>query len=96
MKETVIIFGEAEKGDFGTLIPIDTLPQLASRLGNPSEGALGIHLAIGAMMFNKNTIYYRVEEEGVGTKGYLHGLSLLLKGGSIPRLTALAPSGCRR
>lgn len=73
----VALFGEAEKGDFYSLLPFNTLSHLAETLGHPPDGSYGLHLAIQTLLFKKEVVYIRVKEEGFSLKDYMKGLDLL-------------------
>ncbi len=71
------IFGEAEKGGFDRAFFCHNLDQLQIHLGNPPENSHGLQLAVQALLFDRNLIFFRVKEEGFSTDDYLHGLRLL-------------------
>ncbi len=78
MHLNIFLFGEAEKGAFQSLIPIDSLPRLSEVLGNPpSSDSLGIPLAIQSLLMNNKVFYKRVEEEGYHFSEYYRGLDLI-------------------
>ena len=79
MKSTVFLFGEAEKGEFGTPFICHSLPQLLENLGNPPEESQGIAYAVQTLLYNHDLIFCRVKEEGFSIKDYLKGLTLLKK-----------------
>ena len=73
----IILFGEAEKGDFHLPFQFSSLIHLADSLGNPPDGSMGLHLGIQTLLFEKELIFIRVREEGFSIKDYMLGLSLL-------------------
>lgn len=93
MPNKIVLFGEAEKGDFHSLLFFSNLPTLAEKLGHPPEGSNGIHLAVQTIMFNQDIIYVRVKEEGFSIKDYMQGLQLLKQTEHIRRLSAICMPG---
>ena len=77
MRYTVAVFGEAERGKFQTAFFCQNLEQLESHLGNPPENSTGIQLAIQALLYERNLIFFRVREEGFSASDYLMGLHQL-------------------
>ena len=76
-RHTVFLFGEAERGDFCTPLICHSLCQLSDTLGNPPEESKGILYAVQALLYNRDLIYFRVKEEGLGLPEYMKGLSYL-------------------
>jgi len=76
-KNTIALFGEAEKGSFNTAYYFERLSDLSDKLGNPPEESLGLHYAVQALLYNQGVIYFRVKEEGYSVKDYLMGLKFL-------------------
>jgi len=74
---TVALFGEAERGAFGKLLYFKTVQDLSFTLGNPPEDTIALGLAVQALMFRRDLIFVRVENEGFSKKNYLEGLHLL-------------------
>jgi hypothetical protein len=89
MKSTVFLFGEAEKGEFGTPFPCRSLPHLLETVGNPPEESLGIQYAIQALHYDRTLIFCRVKEEGFSIKDYMQGCRLIKKGPFGPHLQAV-------
>ena len=79
MRQTIFLFGEAEKGDFCTPLVCKSFPQLAETFGNPPEESLGILYAVQALMFDRELIFFRVKEEGFSISDYMRGIKLLEK-----------------
>ncbi len=77
MKPTVFLFGEAEKGEFGIPLICQSLPELCDALGNPPEESLGIFYAIQTLLYSKQLLFCRVEEEGFSVRDYIKGLNLM-------------------
>lgn len=91
--QTIAMFGEAEKGNFRTAYYLDNLPQLLDRLGNPPENSKGLFYAVQALLFDRNLIFIRVEEEGFSYQDYLGGLRLLQKEARIADIAAYCLPG---
>jgi hypothetical protein len=89
----VVLFGEAEKGCFGTAYYLQSLPQLADYLGNPPPDSEGLIYAVQVIMYERNLIFFRVEEEGYSYHDYFHGLKLLEKNGKELNLSAICLPG---
>jgi hypothetical protein len=79
MRYVVTIFGEAEKGQYRVAHSLKELPQLIDLFGNPPEESQGLFFAIQALLFRRDLIYFRVEEEGFSTPDYYLGLKYLEK-----------------
>lgn len=77
MIHRIVLFGEAEKGEFHSPILFSSLAALADILGHPPEGSVGIHIAIQTLLFQNHVIYVRVKEEGFSVSDYMKGLKLL-------------------
>lgn len=92
-KKTIVIFGESKEGEFQKLIFLNTLPDLANKIGEPTETGTGVHMAIQAMLFNHDILFYKVTEEGFSTNDYLAGLKLLEKDTLSSSLAAIALPG---
>lgn len=93
MRRTVFLFGEAEKGEFCTPLYCRSLPQLADTLGNPPEASLGILYAVQTLLYERELIFFRVEEEGFSTQDYLRGLQLLQSRSVSSELAAICMPG---
>lgn len=93
MDHRIALFGEAEKGDFHSLLFFSCLPLLVETLGHPPEGSYGIHLAIQTIMFKRDIVYIRVKEEGFSIRDYMQGLQLLKQTESVKKLSAICMPG---
>ncbi len=89
-RPTMALFGEAERGQFKKAYVLRELPQLVDVFGNPPENSLGIHFAVQALLFQRELIYFRVEEEGYSVDDYYFGLKHL---SSVKKLHALCMPG---
>ncbi len=90
LRPTMALFGEAEKGQFRKAYVLRELPQLVDALGNPPKDSQGIHFAVQALMYRRELIYFRVEEEGFSGEDYFFGIKHLK---SVKRLHALCMPG---
>ena len=93
MRPTIFLFGEAEKGEYGTPLLCRSMPQLADTLGNPPEDTQGIFYAVQAILFERDLFFYRVREEGFSVQDYMKGLHLLQGKDVISSLTAICIPG---
>lgn len=93
MHHVIALFGEAERGQYAEPIKISNLSQLADYLGNPPEESVGITLAIQALLYQRDLLYLRVQEEGFSTEDYLKGLQSLEKAEAITMLHAVCMPG---
>ena len=91
----VALFGEAERGEFSTAHYCRNLPHLEDLFGNPPPESRGLYLAIQALLYKREVIYFRVKEEGFSTKDYLRGLQVLNKEVDWDPVAVCAPGvGC--
>lgn len=93
MKQTIALFGEAEKGAFKVPHVLCKLPQLVDLLGNPPAESEGLFFAIQAILYNRELIFFRVAEEGFSRIDYLNGLKLLSDREKVKNLNALCLPG---
>lgn len=93
MRQTVALFGEAEKGEINSPLFIKSLTHLNETLGNPPDESRGIFFAIQFLLYEQELIYIRVKEEGFSTKDYLKGMKNLLNKKKVSRLTAICLPG---
>lgn len=77
MKQVIALFGESEKGQLKTPYCLKTLPELMDFLGHPPPESEGLFLAVQALLYERELIYFRVEEEGFSVADYLAGLRYL-------------------
>lgn len=85
----VALFGEAEKGQFHTPYICKDVYELALNLGNPPDESFGIHFAIQALMYEREVLFFRVEEEGFSVDDYLAGFSFLKNKEKVNQLSAI-------
>jgi len=93
MKPVIALFGEAEKGAFKTPHILHQLPQLIDLLGHPPHESEGLFFAIQAILYDRQLIYFRVEEEGFSQIDYFAGLRYLENRDVIRNLTAISMPG---
>ncbi len=94
MKHVVALFGEAEKGQFQKPYRLKDLGQLVDSLGNPPPDSEGISFAVQSLLYKREIIYFRVEEEGFSASDYLHGFNhLLTEKGKEKKIHALCLPG---
>jgi hypothetical protein len=79
----IALFGEAERGQWEKPHLVRDLPALVDLLGNPPEESLGLFFAIQAIMYEREVLYFRVQEEGFSKTDYFFGLKTL-KGKAYP------------
>ena len=77
MRLVVALFGESEKGQFKRPYILKELPQLVDLLGNPPPASEGLFFAIQALLYKRELIYFRVQEEGFSRSDYFHGFETL-------------------
>lgn len=93
MQHTVFLFGAAEKGEHCIPYLCKSLPQLLDTFGNPPQDSLGLLYAVQALLYDRELIYFRVEEEGFSKQDYMRGIRLL-QNKEIPlQLSALCLPG---
>ena len=93
MQHTIALFGEAERGQWAKPHVIKALPKLMELLGNPPENSQGLVFAIQALLYEREVIYFRVQEEGFSKEDYFSGLSHLKDREKIKQLHALCLPG---
>lgn len=93
MKQTIALFGEAEKGAFKVPHLLRKLPQLLDLLGNPPSDSEGLFFAIQALLYNRDLIFFRVTEEGFSSPDYLNGLKYLEDRQKVKKVNALCLPG---
>lgn len=92
-KQTIALFGEAEKGKFQTAYYCETLPQLVEFLGNPPAQSHGLFYAVQVLLYQRNLLFFRVKEEGFSERDYLVGLHLLETQQLFPHISAICLPG---
>lgn len=90
---TIAMFGEAERGEFHIAYFLQTLPELVEYLGNPPPESKGLYYAVQALLFKRNLIFFRVEEEGYSYQDYISGLYVLNKQTIIDNVNAICLPG---
>jgi len=94
MNKPVVLFGEAQKGEYNAAYLCDNLAQLSDFLGEPpTNECKGLQLAIQMLMYNLGVVYFRVHEEGFSTEDYLRGLNFLENRDLFPQLSAICLPG---
>lgn len=93
MRQIIALFGEAEKGAFKTPHVLKALPQMFDHLGNPPAESEGLFFAIQALLYTREVIYFRVEEEGFSKADYFSGLKILTDQEKIRTIHALCLPG---
>ena len=93
MRHVFFLFGEAEKGEYCKPYLCSNLEQLCDTFGNPPAESLGIHYAVQALLFHRELIFFRVEEEGYSLQDYQAGIKLLGDSQKISSLSAICMPG---
>ena len=93
MQRVIALFGEAEKGQWEKPHIVKGLPELIDLFGNPPPESKGLFFAIQALLFEREVIYFRVQEEGFSKEDYFSGLNLLKNRSRIQRVHALCMPG---
>lgn len=93
MRHVVALFGEAEKGQFHVPYLLRDMPQLIDALGNPPPESEGLFFAIQALLFQRELIYFRVENEGFDFVVYQHGIKMLEDREKVKALHAVCLPG---
>ena len=92
-KIRVLLFGEAEKGEYCTPLQLRDVPDLLEKLGHPPEDTQGIDYAIQTLLAGQEVLFFRVHEEGFSLEDYKRGLQLLLNEGNTLQLSAICMPG---
>jgi len=90
---TMVMFGEAERGEFRTAYYCKTLPELVQYLGNPPPESRGLHFAVQALLYERDLVFFRVKEEGFSSQDYFWGLHLLENQETISQIDAICIPG---
>jgi len=93
MKQTIFLFGEAEKGAFCTPILCQSLPQMVDILGHPPGESRGVYYGVQTLLYKREVLFFRVKEEGFSKEDYLRGLKWLQKGHACDSLSAICMPG---
>ncbi len=89
MNGPIAFFGESEKGRFHYPYFCYSLYQLADTFGNPPDDSLGLTFAIQAIMYEREIIFFRVQEEGFSIDDYMKGFEALKDTNKIKQLCAI-------
>lgn len=91
---TVVLFGEAQKGEFQTAYYCKNLGQLSSFLGEPpTNDCQGLQFAVQALLYQRSVIFFRVREEGFSASDYQFGLNFLGNKEFFPSISAVCLPG---
>lgn len=93
MRHTIALFGEAERGHLESAYVVRELRELVDLLGNPPEESQGLFFAIQALLYKREVIYFRVQEEGFSTDDYIAGLKILKNKTLVKDIHALCMPG---
>jgi len=93
MNKVIALLGESEIGRFHFPYFCSSLSQLATTLGNPPSNSKGIDFAIQAIMYERDIIYFRVEEEGFSIKDYMQSIDIIKDRNIVKRLDAICIPG---
>lgn len=92
-KKAIFLFGESEKGRYCTPTFLSSVIQLFECLGDAPKDTQGIAFAIQFLNFQKELVFFRVEEEGFSQDCYAQGFHFL-KQTKIPyQLSAICLPG---
>jgi len=78
VKHTIVLFGEAEKGQFRKPHLVVSLEELVLLLGNPPPDSEGLFFAVQSLLYEREIVYFRVGEEGFSSPDYFQGFQHLL------------------
>lgn len=94
MKHTIVLFGEAEKGQFRKPHLVGSLSQLVDALGNPPPESEGLFFAVQSLLYEREIIYFRVSDEGFSSPDYFQGfLDLIAQREKFKKIHALCLPG---
>ena len=93
MQRVIALFGEAEKGQLEKPYIIRKLPELIDLFGNPPPESQGLFFAIQAILYEREVIFFRVQEEGFSKSDYFSGLKILKNKEKTKKLHALCMPG---
>jgi hypothetical protein len=93
MQRVIALFGEAEKGCLDRPYVISQLPQLLDLLGHPPPESQGLFFAVQSLLYEREVVFFRVQEEGYSLPDYLRGLSLLKDKKQFQKIHALCMPG---
>lgn len=89
----IVLFGEAEKGDFGKGYYCSALEELAEIFGNPPSESLGLFYATQSLLYNHPLVYFRIPEEGFSKEHYADGIKILVTSPWLARIKAICTPG---
>ena len=89
----IALFGEAEKGDFRSAYFCNNLEQLVDYFGNAPLNSNGLFFAVQALLYHRQLIFFRVQEEGYSLQDYNFGMNLLFSQDQIPKISAICMPG---
>ena len=78
-RHPIVLFGEAERGEYKRAYYCKSLPQLVESLGNPPADSRGLFYVVQALLYKYDLLFFRVREEGYSFQDYLYGFRLLEK-----------------
>ncbi len=90
---TIALFGEAEKGQFKKAYTLRDLSELVDICGNPPPESRGLFFAVQAILYQREIVFFRVEEEGFSIGDYFYGLKYLQDPEKIKQLHAICLPG---
>ena len=93
MQRVIALFGEAEKGHWEKPHLVKDLAGLIDLLGNPPPESDGLFFAIQALLYKREVIYFRVQEEGFSKADYFSGLKILQNKHQITQIHGLCMPG---
>lgn len=93
MQRVIALFGESEKGQWEKPHLIKGLPELIDLLGNPPPETEGLFFAIQALLYEREVIYFRVQQEGFSKEDYFSGLNILKNKSQTKQLHAICMPG---
>lgn len=76
---TLVLFGEAEKGNLCRGVFCRTLDQLIDVYGHPPPATKGLLLAIQSLLYGTELVYFRVREEGYSVEDYFEAIHQIEK-----------------
>ena len=89
MNKVIALLGESEMGRFHYPYFCNSLTQLATTLGNPPEDSRGLDFAVQAIMYERDVIYFRVEEEGNSLEQYMKSIEILKDKNRVKKVNAI-------
>lgn len=93
MNKIIALLGESEKGRLHYPYFCKNLIQLQNFLGNPPEESQGLDFAIQALMYERDVIYFRVQEEGFNVKDYIKSFEIIKDKTKVKKLDAICIPG---